>query len=160
MKALTLTPEWAWAVCHLGKRVENRTWKPTASMIGQTIALHAGKARPDWSAVDLMAGCAGWSVRTFDHGYRKPGISLRAPDRDALTRGAIVATFRLVRTHAVAKANCVGWECGPICWDIADVQVLARPVPCKGALGMWTVPADIAEQVCLSPSLRDGVLRG
>lgn len=44
MKAITLWPEWVWAICCLQKRVENRGWIPPASMLGETIAIHAGKA--------------------------------------------------------------------------------------------------------------------
>jgi len=43
MKALTLWPEWAWAVCCLFKRVENRGYKPPASDIGAPLMIHAGK---------------------------------------------------------------------------------------------------------------------
>lgn len=28
LRALTLWPEWAYAVCHLGKNIENRQWVP------------------------------------------------------------------------------------------------------------------------------------
>lgn len=47
--ALTLWPEWAWAVdlpFALAKRVENRGWAPPAELVGPAapwIALHAGK---------------------------------------------------------------------------------------------------------------------
>lgn len=43
MKALTLWPEWAWSIMHLGKDVENRTWHPPKNILGQRIALHAGR---------------------------------------------------------------------------------------------------------------------
>lgn len=42
MKALTLWPEWAWAVCALFKRVENRGWTPPRAIIGNPFMLHAG----------------------------------------------------------------------------------------------------------------------
>ena len=32
-------------------------------------------------------------------------------------------------------------------WCLEDVVKLRKPVPCKGALGLWTVPADIAAQI-------------
>ena len=43
MRALTLWRPWTWAVCHAGKRIENRPWRPWLSVMGQEIALHAGK---------------------------------------------------------------------------------------------------------------------
>lgn len=43
-RALTLWPEWVYAIVHLGKRIENRGWPPPESLIGQPFALHAGKS--------------------------------------------------------------------------------------------------------------------
>lgn len=42
MKALTVFPEWAYAIRFLGKDVENRTWQPPKNIIGRRIALHSG----------------------------------------------------------------------------------------------------------------------
>lgn len=42
MKALTLHQPWATCIAHHGKRVENRTWAPPQSIVGQRIAIHAG----------------------------------------------------------------------------------------------------------------------
>lgn len=52
MHALTIIQPWAWAVAHAGKDVENRTWAPPAALIGQDIAIHAGKAPVDEEALD------------------------------------------------------------------------------------------------------------
>ena len=43
MRALTVLQPWADCICGLGKRVENRTWPPPNALIGQRIAIHAGK---------------------------------------------------------------------------------------------------------------------
>ena len=47
MKALTVIQPWAWAIAHAGKRVENRTWGPPRDVIGQRIAIHAGRRLDD-----------------------------------------------------------------------------------------------------------------
>ena len=41
MRALTLWQPWAHAVAHLGKRIENRPWKPWPAVIGTRVAIHA-----------------------------------------------------------------------------------------------------------------------
>ncbi len=41
--ALTLHRPWPWAIIHGSKRVENRSWAPPAWLIGQRLAIHAGK---------------------------------------------------------------------------------------------------------------------
>jgi len=71
MRALTLWPEWIWCIDHLGKRVENRTWKPPEKFIGHRIALHAGAhiggragraaTASGLRAVGSMAVREGWS---------------------------------------------------------------------------------------------------
>lgn len=46
MRALTLWRPWTWAIYHAGPRrklIENRDWEPPRSVMGQIIALHAGK---------------------------------------------------------------------------------------------------------------------
>ena len=42
MQAITLKHPWAFAIARLGKRVENRTWKPPNRLLGQRIAIHGG----------------------------------------------------------------------------------------------------------------------
>jgi hypothetical protein len=140
VRALTLTPEWAWAVLHLEKRVENRTWAPPASAIGTTIALHAGSKRPDWPAVELMARLNGWDfVRPWGD-FRRGSEIVNRPAGHALVGGSIVATMRLAGVRQVSQAEAVGWECGPFCWDLDEVKPLERPLSVGGALGLWVVP--------------------
>ena len=147
LRALTLTPEWAWAVCQLDKRVENRTWPAPAAIICQRIAIHAGTKAPDWAAVELMARCAGWTITGAWRDFAKAGQTVNRPDKHRLTRGAIVATAIVSGCRAVDQGEAVGWEAGPWCWDLTDVQVLERPESCRGALGLWRVPSGYAEEV-------------
>src|SRR5690554_1369660 len=45
MKALTIKAPWAQAIVYGTKRIENRTWKPHADVIGKRIAIHCGRSR-------------------------------------------------------------------------------------------------------------------
>jgi hypothetical protein len=146
MKALTLIQPWAWAICHAGKRIENRGWKPPRSLWGERIAIHAGKQFDADSALGLFA-----------HGYGVPSL---------VPHGAIVATARIVGvvterkpgdlviesaleeppTWILSPRNRV-WFCGPVGWILDEIVVLREPIPCKGAQRLWTVPADVERQV-------------
>jgi hypothetical protein len=44
MMALTLKHPWPYAICFLGKRIENRTWRPRPSQLqpGSYLAIHGG----------------------------------------------------------------------------------------------------------------------
>lgn len=144
MKALTLHRPWAWAIAHADKRVENRGWQPPDSLLGQRFAIHAG--------LKYAADAAEW-IR------REVGISV--PSKDSMPAGVIVATVRLVgyidddlwirpdpdddaHMDAVDESP---WFCGPIGWVLDDVRALAEPVACKGAQGLWTVPADVEARI-------------
>jgi hypothetical protein len=35
------------------------------------------------------------------------------------------------------------WFFGPVGYVLRDVRALAKPVPCRGALGFWTLPPDV-----------------
>lgn len=146
MKALTLIRPWAAAVAHLGKNVENRTWRPPAALIGQRFAIHAGK-REDLAVLRAI------TLEQLDRGL--PMM------RDAGPQG-IVCTVRLAAVftaagvvHAderIATAKKHGrdfwrWYMGPVGWVLDDVRTLATPVPCRGAQGLWTLPADVEAAV-------------
>ncbi len=45
MKAITVAQPFAWAILEGHKRVENRTRAPPQSLLGERIAIHAGKRR-------------------------------------------------------------------------------------------------------------------
>lgn len=138
MKALTVQQPWAWAIFH-GKDIENRTqlWSYRGPL-----AIHAG---------------ARWSER----GDRSPLIHAAAGGRSlvgALTMGAILGVVDLVDVHPDAGC-CKPWgesayvehggrERRRITHLILEnPRPLAEPIPCKGALGLWTLPADIVEQL-------------
>lgn len=154
MKALTLWPEWAYAICHLGKRVENRGWTPTgASLPGGRLLIHAGKhvgGRPGAHAryEGQLAVAEMWER---EHpGEKLSGGRFRAIGE--CPTSAIVAAVRVVDADSEQRT---GWDVpGQWHWRLADVVVLPEPVPCRGAQGLWTVPEDVHERV-----LR-GVLHG
>lgn len=68
MKALTLLNPWAQAIAYWGKDVENRTWAPPASLVGERIAIHAGKlpltGAAAENAVDPLDGFLEDAIRT------------------------------------------------------------------------------------------------
>lgn len=125
MRALSIRPPWAYAIAHLGKRVENRGW--TTSYRGP-ILIHASKnLKPaDTAALRKIIG------RNID------------PARFA--QGAVVAIADLV--DVVPAKDAPGrWTVGPFAWRLRNVRVLSQPIPCSGKLGLWKPDAALIRRV-------------
>lgn len=157
--ALTLWRPWPFAIFHLppseAKPVENRGWKPPASVIGKRIAIHAGK-KYDADADDFIfvsqldidkvgndarlkhegiVGTVlvwGWVQATesmFPESRKLVGFGGRVTEAQAL---------KVIRSR---------WFCGPYGWVMAERRTLAMPVACKGAQGLWRVPDDVVAKM-------------
>ena len=134
MRALTLKQPWLYAIEHLGKRVENRSWVIPKKLRGQWIALHAGKSRDmeEWHQVELISG--------------QP-ISMD-PIYGAITSIAKFGDFFVTKEYPyslhVAQQK---WFSGPYGWVIFDIVFLDKPLYCRGMLGLWPVPGEIEEKI-------------
>lgn len=149
MKALTIRQPWAWAVMAGGKTVENRT---RGTKHRGTLAVHAGR---EWSTRGgqdpRVYSAIALFTRAFEH---TAGIIDPALHHDRIAFGALLGTVELVDSHPDTGC-CRPW--GESAYEEAggktrtvlhhlvleDPRPLAEPVPCRGALGLWTVPEDL-----------------
>lgn len=150
MRAITVRNPWAWAIVSPDepKNVENRTqlgmWRRAA---GETIAIHAGA---QWSTRGAT------SPLVLDAYRRANGVALDLlqPEDNEFVHGAIIGTVRVDDVHEDAGC-CRPW--GETIYEEADGTVrtvvvhlvlseprVCEPIPCRGSLGLWTVPDDIA----------------
>lgn len=157
-QAITLWPEWAWAICHLDKMVENRTWPPPKAVVGTRIAIHAGAhvggrkgepaRREGTGAMLSMAVRAGWTLSEVFVREHEQFIELRkgAPPvveftPSAIVTSAIVAHALLARIDEPQEVGeHGGWYIGEYGWRLEDVVVLPEPIPMQGAQGLWGLP--------------------
>jgi hypothetical protein len=144
-RALSIQQPWASAIAYGPKRVENRTWSAPPWIIGQTIALHASKG-PDWDAPEKAWIAAG----LVPYRYGDPRKAWTA----SLVLGAVVALAEVTGCHHATGCPVSGGDAPwPLCspWAargqfhivLDHVRPLRIPVPCKGALGLWKLPADV-----------------
>lgn len=128
MRALTVRQPWAAAIINDGKNIENR--RTNWSYRGP-LAIHAGAA---WDASAPPVICE-----------RSGRFYLTAP------QSAIIGTVDLADVHE-AGADCTD-QCRPwgMVYDddkptyhlvLTNPIRLDEPIPCKGKLGLWTVPDD------------------
>ena len=149
IRALTVRQPWASAIAFGDKRVENRSW-PTAYR--GLLAIHAG-ASVDWDATEKAWPAAG--LAPYVAGAPRKAWTASLP------LGAVIAVAELAGCHDDGTAPCLtplGRQgrlvmCSPWAqrfqwhWQLADVRPLREPVPCRGALGLWRLPADVEKAV-------------
>lgn len=137
MQALTIWQPWTWAICHAGKRIENRVWAPPPSMIGRRLAIHAAVKADTLDAFEAVRdNCPEELARSFDSAD--------------LPMGSVVAVARLfgiVRSRPGRSSSQVVWWAGLIGWELSDLVVLPTPVPCKGRQKLWELPDEVAAEV-------------
>lgn len=128
VRGLSLTRPWPWAFVNgpFPKRVENRTWRPAASLIStHYIALHAAQSwdEHDRDVIELITGIV-------------------VPPKDQHLHSAIFAVCRITDVveedgTATLEPSQERWFFGPFGWIVGDFVKLIAPVACKGAQGLW-----------------------
>ena len=156
MRALSLHVEWLWAILHLDKRIENRSWAPPAKFVGQRIALHGTQRTPTADDLDAMIAAAreaGWEVLPhplYDVGwvFQRPGqrapVILEGPELADL-RGRVAATVLLAGSTSGSAGP---WRMpGLVHWDLAEVVAVPGPIIVKGAQRLWRLPRGLAPRL-------------
>lgn len=140
MRALTVRQPWAAAIVWWGKSPENRTRNLAGSYRGP-VAIHAGLTTDVWAYEDDMIRDA---LGRSDDGW--------ALEEQTGTLGSIIGVVDLVSVHHDSDHG-RGHVCSPWAmagdWHLmlANPRPLPLPVPCRGALGLWTVPPGVDDQV-------------
>lgn len=160
LRALTLWAPWAWAICYLGKDVENRDWKRGVpqSLVGQRLAIHAG-SRAQWTP-DVFGQVIDVAQHLQDRDRRlKAQYALRQhfPDKASIVAAAgdfcscivAVATVHRVEAPLSGPARMIEWRVSSQSGIyLRDVIVLPEPVAVpRGQLGLWILDSDIAAKV-------------
>lgn len=148
LRCLTVHQPWASAIVHGEKRIENRTMEPPATLIGEVLAIHAGKT------FDVM----GEVILRTELGFN----SVDFPD----VRGAIIGVGRVIgfftkanwclradhltptqRLARIAELRQSPYYAGEFGWILDEVIALPEPVPCRGMQGIWWAERDTVAAV-------------
>lgn len=126
IRGLSLSRPWPDAF-RLGKRIENRTWRPPASMQGQWLALHASKSWSDDDRAWILETTGQWVPTKADcpHSVIFAVCKLRG----------CVESADDPRVFATQRK----WFFGPVAWLLDSFIFLQTPVSCAGALGLWKI---------------------
>ncbi len=153
MKFLSFSQPWLWTILSpmiaSPKRIENRSWQPPISMIGQRFALHAAKSFDD-DAIGFLL---------------KLGIDNFPARRESFGSSAIlgVATIDRIVSEPRTLGDQTRWFFGPFGWVLADVVAFRDPIPMKGAQGLRSLAPEfeplVAAQIKLANNFTDGAWR-
>ncbi len=155
MRALTLTQPWCGLVASGSKLVENRPRRMIKREdFGKPFALHAsreidgnvlhGQLRE--LAPELFDGDL-WEMAWYKLARLTSAvIAVATIDSviDPLAHGILPDSDD---ARAALPPDQRRWFFGPVGYVLRDVRALAAPVPCRGQLGFWTLPDDIAARV-------------
>ena len=144
MRGITVRQPWAWQIIHQAKDVENRSRNIAGSYRGP-VAIQAAKVYDEPAMRDLPMHAPEWvtAVRVF-----WPGVILGVVDLVDVHHAASCAD------SPIQDDSCSPWA-EPDAYHLvfANPRPLAHPIPWRGALGLWTVPADLEAAIREQASL-------
>jgi hypothetical protein len=102
---------------------------PPPSALGRPLAIHAGLTYEVSSATSI-----------------EEELGVRVLGKAQCVRGAVVAVAVLARAESHGRSR--WWMPGNVAWWLESTTVLLpRPVPCKGAQGLWRLPPEALARV-------------
>jgi hypothetical protein len=142
--ALTVCQPWAWAIVAGHKPWENRGWEMPRKLLGKRLWIHAGKSK-SW----LKDGVAFIENQEIE----LPRELVYGAVLGCVTLGECWEIEELERLRTLTpgpspvegegRKSGLEWAFGEFCWRCDDPIALAKPVPCKGQLGLWQLPAEV-----------------
>lgn len=83
-----------------------------------------------------------------------PAIYTILPSWDVVSTwsGKIVATMDYLATMD-ANPNDLWYEGYPVLWRFSRVARLQNPIPCRGNIGMWTLPDYVSNAILAAPAM-------
>ena len=129
LRVLSIRPAFARSIVMGEKDVENRSWLPPPTLIGDWFVIHASEKLLD----EDIEYCRQRLKETS--GFTK----------EKIVRGAIVGIARLASCTQASESRWY-WP-GNIAWNIDDAIALKRPIPLKGKLGLWRLPPEVKKEL-------------
>ena len=156
MKALTVWQPWASLIAEGHKPYEFRSWPAPKWIVGERLAIHAGARQVTVKEIrTLYEGLRGVGGRPKPALLESAAPALACRQRHQWPLGVIVAVVTVGGPkHGLECAEELGCEVNDSDregtfnwgWPMLDVSPIP-PVVCRGAQGLWPVPADICSQI-------------
>lgn len=137
MKAITLHQPWATLIAKGIKTTETRSWAPPQELVGERIAIHAGRTvseiglvGPDraplmWDSRKLPRGAVVATAILTDFGQ----VTHRTPDGEQVY---LSHNHGWVNTDPWGDYSVARWI-----WCLSDIEELDPPIPARGHQRIW-----------------------
>jgi len=142
MRVITLTQPWATLVAIGAKKMETRSWEVT---FRGPLLIHAAKGYPR-DAKEFASSSGVISVTGMQPSDYPTGV--------ILAKCELVGCIRTTKEFEAAlhRDNLQEWmfgnfEPGRYAWQLQDIRRLAKPIPAKGALGLWSWFGELGEML-------------
>lgn len=132
LRALSITRPWSELILRHGKNIENRSWGTG----------HRGPL--------LVHGAKSWQGAAVDYAENLgiDGLSWQKADYPTGIVGLVDVVGLCSLSVGGNPCDCGKWAAHGQChWRLADPRPLPEPVPCNGALGLWTPTPDVMAAV-------------
>lgn len=149
MKAITLFQPWASLVASGAKKIETRSWPAPKSIIGQRLAIHASRRRPDPDAwvpweIEEISAATGSAMLDLPLGavvatalvagaYRSSGCIIGAPGFVGLNGSQNGSPARA----EIAMDDWGDFSWGRWLWVLDEIEAISPPIPARGMQGVW-----------------------
>ena len=148
--AITLDQPWASLIAVHAKLIETRSWQPPHHLIGQPLAIHAGKNQNYIGSPHLPvfnANVARYLGSTWDR---------------SIPLGAVVAVARLAGATQIEEHTRLpsgdellfgDYQIGRWMWRLEDVRSIDPPIRTRGyqRVWRWTPPPDLSADLPTRP---------
>lgn len=163
MKAITLHQPSADLVAVGLKLYETRSWAPAVNLLGEQIAIHAGKRKP--TAYDL-AGPVGDAVLKHNltlplgvvvatarllEAYRVEGVDPDKPGHVLVERTRKPFWYadhrEYDRTLSIPRDHYGDFSAGRWIWRLSNIVRVETPIPLNGHQKFWDLPMPVSRQL-------------
>lgn len=144
-RALTIHQPWAELIVWGIKKIENRGWRPR-SMLGQTIAIHAGRTIDEY-AVDGLVNLD-WSLKPWVDSRKTVGWRTGAIIGTARISGWVESDVEILQQFDLKDGpEQLKWFVGPIGITLSEARRIPHPIECSGMNGIWPLGEQLQQQL-------------
>ena len=139
MNAFTCTGSYAILILYGIKRTENRSAWPEPREGRAAISCSKSFCKEEYGQFIAWA-----SVNLPPEDFEKLPAWREVKDWP----GKVVGVCDYKASHQPTNQTTISWDEGyPYWWDLSNVVRLPEPIPCRGNVGMWSLPPSIAQSV-------------